>query len=136
MRPIDADKLMELYANTPDCNIDDCHVAIPVIRQNILDMPTINQYEWISVKDRLPECHLIRDIFHRPDGYMSDTVLVCVKSNECDGVRCYVGTDIMRGRTLEDLHWLMSCGYSGSAVYYQVITHWMPLPALPTIKEN
>ena len=70
MRPIDADKLMELYSNTPDCNIDDCHVAISVIRQNILDMPTVNPYEWISVKDRLPECHLIRDIFHRPDGYM------------------------------------------------------------------
>ena len=92
--------------------------------------------EWISVKDRLPECHLVRDIFRRPDGYMSDSVLVCVKSNECDGVRYYVGTDIMRGKTLEDIHWLMSCGYSGSAVYYQVITHWMPLPSPPTDKEN
>ena len=55
MRLIDADKLMELYANTSDCSIDDCRVSIPVIRQNILDMPTVNPYEWISVEDRLPK---------------------------------------------------------------------------------
>ena len=33
--------LLNLYANTDDCNIDHCAVPIPVIRQNILDQPTI-----------------------------------------------------------------------------------------------
>lgn len=55
MRLIDADKLMELYENTLGCNIDDCSVPIPVIRQNILDMSTVAPYEWISVEDRLPD---------------------------------------------------------------------------------
>lgn len=42
MRTIDADELMKLYENTPELNIDNFNVPIPVIRQNILDMPTIN----------------------------------------------------------------------------------------------
>lgn len=89
------------------------------------------QSEWISVEDRLPDCRLIRDIFNKPSEYISDVVLVCVKSNECDGVRYYVSTDMMRGRTSENIHWMMSCGYSGSAVYNQEIIYWMPLPTPP-----
>lgn len=92
--------------------------------------------EWISVKDRLPECELTRDIFGRPSDYISDRVLVCVKSSECDGTHYYVGTDVMIGRTLENVHWMMSCGYGGSEVYYQEITHWMPLPPPPTENEQ
>ena len=84
--------------------------------------------EWISVKDRLPECHLTYDIFNRPDRYVSDVVLVSVKSEEAGGTRYFVNTDIMTGRTEEDIHWLESCFYGGSAVYGQEITAWMPLP--------
>ncbi len=87
--------------------------------------------EWISVEDRLPECSLTRDIFNRPGAYISDRVLVCVKSTECDGVHYYVAVDARMGRKLEDVDWMMSCGYGGSAVYSQEITHWMPLPAPP-----
>ena len=125
-------EIYEQIKYSTGCYDDDARSCAEIL----LDYLGYRKSEWISVKDRLPECHLVRDIFHRPDGYMSDSVLVCVKSNECDGVRYYVGTDIMRGRTLEDIHWLMSCGYSGSAVYNQVITHWMPLPTPPTEKEN
>ena len=41
MRLIDADVLMELYADSKDFSIAMCNVPIPVVRQNILDMPTI-----------------------------------------------------------------------------------------------
>lgn len=87
--------------------------------------------DWISVKDGLPKCRLTRDIFNRPSGYISDVVLVVVKSLECDGVHRYVSTDIMSGHSQDDIRWLMKCGCGGSAVYNQEITHWMPLPNLP-----
>lgn len=39
---IDRDELLELYANTDDLDISDYDVKVAVIRQNILDMPTID----------------------------------------------------------------------------------------------
>ena len=39
---IDRDELLELYANTDDIDISDYDVKAAVIRQNILDMPTID----------------------------------------------------------------------------------------------
>lgn len=83
---------------------------------------------WIPCSERLPEVRLTHDIFKRPNGYISDSVLVTVKSREVDGTRYYVATDIMMGSTLESVHWLMSCGYGGSAVYSQEIIAWRPLP--------
>ena len=41
-RMIDADALMELYADSKDFSLAMCNVPIPIIRQNILDMPTID----------------------------------------------------------------------------------------------
>jgi hypothetical protein len=40
-RLIDADALMELYADTDDLQLANMNVPIAVIRQNILDAPTI-----------------------------------------------------------------------------------------------
>lgn len=87
--------------------------------------------KWINVKEALPPTILERDIFNRPCGYYSKRVLVCVESNECDGIHRYVAIDYLRGHSLEDIDWMMSCGYGGSAVYSQKITHWMPLPVTP-----
>ena len=39
---IDRDELLELYANTDELDISNYDVKIAVIRQNILDMPTID----------------------------------------------------------------------------------------------
>lgn len=39
---IDRDELLEVYANTNDLDISDYDVKVAVIRQNILDMPTID----------------------------------------------------------------------------------------------
>jgi hypothetical protein len=44
-RLIDADALMELYADTDDLQLANMKVPIAVIRQNIMDMPTIIQEE-------------------------------------------------------------------------------------------
>ena len=101
------------------------------VAKHLIEQGYGNQSRWISVEESLPDCTLIRDIFGRPGDYVSDKVLVCVKSDEVDGVHYYVSTDIRIGRTLEDAHWLMSCGYGGTAVYSQTITHWMPLPRPP-----
>lgn len=38
---IDRDALMDLYADTDDLRLKDMKVPIAVIRQNIMDMPTI-----------------------------------------------------------------------------------------------
>ena len=38
MKVIITDELMELYENSPELNIDNLHVPIPIIRQNIIDM--------------------------------------------------------------------------------------------------
>ena len=40
-RLIDADALMELYADTDDLQLAKMKVPIAVIRQNIMDMPTV-----------------------------------------------------------------------------------------------
>jgi len=83
---------------------------------------------WIPCSEGLPEHHLIRDIFKRPQRYMSDPVLVTVKSVECDGTHYFTGTDYMSGKTEDSVDWAMSCGYGGSAVYHQEIIAWMPKP--------
>lgn len=41
MRLIDSDALLELYADTKQINFAVYNVPVPVVRQNILDMPTI-----------------------------------------------------------------------------------------------
>lgn len=39
---IDRDELLELYANTDELDISNYDIKVAVIRQNILDMPTID----------------------------------------------------------------------------------------------
>ena len=90
---------------------------------------------WIPCSERLPECNLTYDIFKRPSKWMSEPVLVTVKSTECDRVHYYVATDMMTGNSEKDISWLMSCGYGGSAVYEQEIIAWQPLPPAYKPKE-
>lgn len=90
---------------------------------------------WIPCSERLPKCHLVRDIFKRPNKWQTDIVLVTVKSTECDGVHYYVAEDYMVGSSKEGVDWLLRCGYGGSAVYHQEIIAWQPLPE-PYKKEG
>lgn len=105
--------------------VDDIDTAIDM---SIKALGEAEKRHWIPCSEGFPECYLIRDCFNRPQCYMSDSVLVTVKSEECDGVHYFVGTDMMSGNTKDGVHWLMSCGYGGSAVYKQEIIAWMPKP--------
>jgi hypothetical protein len=119
MRLIDADELMECYENSPKCNIDDYYVSIPVVRQNILDMPTINPYDWISVEDRLPDIDPCGK--GRYGGTRSVRVLCTCKQRD--------------GRTFVKEGYYEPCGNGN--VFWRIpgsidsVTHWMPLPEPP-----
>ena len=68
MRLIDADALMELYADSKDFSIAMCNVPIPVVRQNILDMPTIEaepvkHSAWERCGSVLCECQNCGEIY-------------------------------------------------------------------------
>ena len=41
-RPIDADDLLSLYENADTLNVDAYKVPVPVVRQNIIDAPTLD----------------------------------------------------------------------------------------------
>lgn len=105
-----------------------CLVPADIYEKQCKELDELKERRWIPCSERLPEVQLTHDIFKRPTGYVSDSVLVTVKSKEVDGTRYYVDTDIMTGSTLENVHWLMSCGYGGSAVYSQEIIAWQPKP--------
>jgi hypothetical protein len=47
IRPSD---LLELYENTPDLNMDNLSVPVPVIRQNIKDLSTVEAREVVHAK--------------------------------------------------------------------------------------
>lgn len=105
-----------------------CLVPADIYEKQCKELDELKGSRWIPCSERLPEVQLTYDIFKRPTGYISDPVLVTVKSKEVGGTRYYVATDIMTGRDLESVGWLKSCGYGGSAVYSQEIIAWQPLP--------
>jgi hypothetical protein len=126
MRLIDANKLMECYENTPDCNIDNCSVPIPVVRQNIIDMPMVNPYEWISVEDELPEIETA-NIKNGSFRYSESIRVLCACKQRSGKVLVKEGYYRL---------------YSDGKVYWRIpgsidsVTHWTPLPQPPTEKEN
>ena len=75
--------------------------------------PTVNPYEWISVKDRLPEEHMDVLIYH--GRFIGDMM----------SVYTYIGNN----------EWRDEHGYR-SSTRDEGITHWMHLPTPPTEKEN
>ena len=71
MRLIDANALMELYADSKDFSIAMCNVPIPIIRQNILDMPTIDAVKVTRCKN----CKLSYTPVHIPAGETQPVVI-------------------------------------------------------------
>jgi hypothetical protein len=73
---------------------------------------TINPYEWISVEDRLPEIQQEVLVYRGHHSGLMNTYTYC-GNNE----------------------WEDDYGYWGRTKD-EGITHWMPLPTPPTVKEN
>lgn len=48
---ISRSELLELYADTDEIKFDVCNVPIPVVRQNILDMPAVDAVIPVRCKD-------------------------------------------------------------------------------------
>lgn len=69
--------------------------------------------EWISVKDRLPEKHILCLVTYHPCHWVQNT----------DFTKTLVGTDRLIGKNM----WARN--------KYQNVTHWMPLPEPPE-EEN
>jgi hypothetical protein len=113
MRLIDADKLNLWPVLRPYCSTDVCCEVMDIIN----GAPTANQYEWISVKDALPEDN---------NGEYYDAVIIALSTGRvvCG---CYRN---------HDKEWwgdMMDGQYSDIT---NLVTHWMPLPTPPITKEN
>lgn len=105
MRPIDADELMDLYKFPPEY-AEVLHVPIPVVVQNIIDMPTLDYApKWISVKDDLPAA-VVSPCLIYADGWIQ----------VADWSHDKYGND----------WWFYVDGE-----YDPEVTHWMPLPEPP-----
>lgn len=92
-RLIDANALMELYADSKDFSIAMCNVPIPIVRQNILDMPTIDAVEVVRCKDcqfqHTLDCPMNYEVdtYDEDDGW--DSYMI---TNACyDDGYCWVG---------------------------------------------
>jgi hypothetical protein len=119
MRLIDADALHEDITNGDGTSLQkffaDCCVAAA---------PTINPYKWISVEDRLPSKDCIPANF-LVVAKVGDEIVVDL-AERYPYKNCLTGEE---GAELEIFHdWDEGQGCE--------ITHWMPLPAPPTEKED
>lgn len=111
MRLIDADKMAN---DKYPYNLNHCGALD--IAEWVNNQPTVNPYEWISVEDRLPADQkgvLCYYGFDRGDGDLGMMFM---------GTLCYFCFD-------ENPHWQ-------HADHNLVVTHWMPLPTPPTVKES
>ncbi len=114
MRLIDADKLeIGKLAEFTD-EYGDAVPVYGVTQDDIDNAPTVSTSQWVSVKDRLPDCKGEYLVAYHPcywDNVKEETV---------------VGYDSYRG------------GARWARNKYQRVTHWMPMPQLPevTLCEN
>lgn len=109
MRLIDADALNLWEILRSYCSSDVCCDVMDVINNS----PTINPYEWIGINDKLPK--QFQEILTYHGRFIGNLT----------NVYTYMG----------DNKWKDHYGYWNSAEG-EGITHWMPLPKLPNLKEN
>lgn len=135
MRLIDADELLDLYSGK---RLDDTFVPVPVIRQNIKDMPTVQPSTgWISVKDRLPESgdHVLVNCRLGAGSYVCDAFYAAKKSVLCSRYDYECECDCEYDEEDDEFYLLegwyeviKNWGDYSSVVILDEITHWMPLP--------
>ena len=105
MRLIDADKadverISCFYGS--ECRIAD-------VQEWLDEQPTVDQHEWISIDDRLPEKFTHVLCLYPSKNYGSNIVVDYMESDR---------------------------GYFAEQFKYGSPTHWMPLPEPPNKKEN
>lgn len=113
MRPIDAEKYMELlkeqYLHHKSMGNSQAAKAWQGAMQLLYDMPTLTPpNEWVSVEERLPE---------------QENTQVLMTDGECH----YISSRNNMVRFL-DCEGIFIPGKAGAGVK---VTHWMPLPAPP-----
>ena len=127
MRLIDADAL-EASLGIADEDI--------IFREMIQDAPTVG--DWISVKDRLPEKHLIND-------HEADVLLYIPKRDGCRQHGIYLGflretpmppddgSGNFWGRPCPGSDWT---AWGWSHFEEPIVTHWMPMPDPPKEEDH
>jgi hypothetical protein len=93
--------------------------------------------EWIKCSDRLPEISYVEsdDVDHPYEGYY---VLLLSDENRCC-VGYLVKEQDEEKWSFEDLSWeiyIPGEGRSIEEVDFEVFTHWMPLPKLPSSAKD
>jgi len=122
-------KIAEIYVMTPE----------EVYRTLIFPEESAPNTGWILCSERLPE-PLEPSPVERMWGtliYTTRSVLVTVECTRITGeTTYYVATDVMTGKSKDDMKWIGSCFYGGGAVAHQEIIAWRPLPTPynPTMK--
>ena len=127
MRPIDANALYDHLSSFTGMFTDEIGFAVNL--NQVLDCidvaPTIEQPQWISVEERLPEL------------YMNDCGCICTPHNVVFGCEIhkavFVGYCIKRvtikaktGEVFDSYLW-----YDTTGDRIEDVSHWMPLPKLP-----
>ncbi len=113
MRLIDAEQLKQLHDDVISGKVD-----IRTEGDLIDTCPTVNPYEWISVKDRLPHSQQMVVGYTPCDGYM------------------FVGFYQKVESPYYKSYWNIITSMRSTRKMTKKVTHWMPLPAPPTEKEN
>lgn len=109
MRLIDADALPIKF---------DGH-TVSVWKNDLEAAPTINPYEWISVEDRLPKNEQVVLGYTPCDGFMFVGYYVEVEPN-----------------SYYKSYWNIITAMRSTKKLTKKVTHWMPLPTPPIVKEN
>jgi hypothetical protein len=107
MRLIDADKMAN---DKYPYNLKHCGALD--IAEWVRNQPTVNPYKWISIEDGLPEIQQEVLVYRGHHSGLMNTYTYC-GHNE----------------------WEDDYGYWGRTTD-EGITHWMPLPTPPAVKEN
>ena len=136
MRLIDADALKREWkmgdvCETCDQDTRECANSYCFSRMDVCgmidDAPTVNG--WISVKDDLPKEH---DSIFANHTHLSKHMWVKESDNVIVYVRFPDGTGRSTEGRLQDGKWWTRV----SPMLEPVVTHWMPLPTPPEVKQN
>ena len=122
MRLIDADLFDKELEEYSDGRWDGEYCACEDIRSMLEDAPTVNPYEWNEITYKVDECG--STVFDKGKPPFNTFVNVYCPDNKCIYTAYWSYSD----RVWKEPYMMNDFNLR--------ITHWMPLPAPPTEKEN